>query len=109
VPGNLREKGLVISRPVKLGDMGLLKRWREIAVRGRFKPYSTAVQVALWGTRDWVDHALVASSTRNRLTRWSGTPYFGHSVGLFMTRPDFAMTVAGMDVEVDTEHDTKLR
>lgn len=109
VQGNLREKGLVISRPIKLADMGLLKRWREIAMRGRFKPYSTAVQVALWGTRDWIDHALVASSTRNRLTRWSGSPYFGHSVGLFLTRPDYAMQVAGMDVEVDAEHDNKLR
>lgn len=106
---NLCEKGIVISRPIKLADMGLLKRWREIAVRGRFKPYSTAVQVALWGTRDWVDSALVASSTRNRLTRWSGSPYFGHSVGLFLTRPDYAMQVAGMDVEVDAEHDNKLR
>ncbi len=109
IQGNLREKGLVISRPIKLADMGLLKRWREIAVRGRFKPYSTAVQVALWGTRDWLDFALVASSTRNRLTRWSGSPYFGHSVALFLTRPDYAMQVAGMDLEVDAEHDNKLR
>lgn len=107
--GNLCDKGLVISRPIKLADMGLLKRWREIAVRGRFKPYSSAVQVALWGTRDWVDFALVASSTRNRLTRWSGSPYFGHSVALFLTKPDYAMQVAGMDVEVDAEHDNKLR
>jgi hypothetical protein len=106
---NLCDKGLVISRPIKLADMGLLKRWREIAVRGRFKPYSTAVQVALWGTRDWVDSALVASSTRNRLTRWSGSPYFGHSVALFLTKPNYAMQVAGMDVEVDAEHDNKLR
>jgi hypothetical protein len=109
IQGNLREKGMVISRPIKLADMGLLKRWREIAVRGRFKPYSTAVQVALWGTRDWTEHALVASSTRNRLTRWSGSPYFGHSVALFITRPDYALQVAGMDVEVDAEHDNKLR
>lgn len=107
--GNLREKGLVISRPIKIADMGLLKRWREVAVRGRFKPYSTAVQVALWGTRDWLDFALVGSSTRNRLTRWSGSPYFGHSVALFLTRPGYAMQVAGMDVEVDAEHDNKLR
>lgn len=109
IQGNLCAKGLVISRPIKLADMGLLKRWREIAVRGRFKPYSTAVQVALWGTRDWIDHALVASSTRNRLTRWSGSPYFGHSVALFLTKPNYAMQVAGMDVEVDAEHDNKLR
>ena len=107
--GNLCDKGLVITRPIKLADMGLLKRWREIAVRGRFKPYSTAVQVALWGTRDWVDSALVASSTRNRLTRWGGSPYFGHSVALFLTKPNYAMQVAGMDVEVDAEHDNKLR
>lgn len=109
ITDNLRSKGLVISRPIKLDDMGLLKRWREIAVRGRFKPYSTAVQVALWGTRDWIDSALVASSTRNRLTRWSGSPYFGHSVGLFLTRPSYAMQIAGMDIEVDSEHDNKLR
>ena len=109
VLGNLCTKGLVLSRPIKLADMGLLKRWRELAVRGRFKPYSTAVQVALWGTRDWIDHALVASSTRNRLTRWSGSPYFGHSVALFLTKPDYAMQVAGMDIEVDAEHDNKLR
>lgn len=106
---NLCDKGLVVSRPIKLADMGLLKRWREIAVRGRFKPYSTAVQVALWGTRDWIDHALVASSTRNRLTRWSGSPYFGHSVALFLTKPSYAMQVAGMDIDVDAEHDNKLR
>lgn len=109
VQNNLCAKGLVISRPIKLADMGLLKRWREIAVRGRFKPYSTAVQVALWGTRDWIDFALVASSTRNRLTRWSGSPYFGHSVALFLTKPNYAMQVAGMDIEVDAEHDNKLR
>lgn len=109
VLSNLCSKGLVISRPIKLADMGLLKRWREIAVRGRFKPYSTAVQVALWGTRDWIDHALVASSTRNRLTRWSGSPYFGHSVALFLTKPNYAMQVAGMDIDVDAEHDNKLR
>jgi len=108
--GNLYSKGLVITRPVKLADMGLLKRWREMVVRGRFVPYSSAVQCALWGSRDWVSHALVASSTRNRLTRWGGSPYFGHSVGLFLTKPSgYALQVSGMDADVDAEHGNKLR
>lgn len=118
--GYQKDKGFVITRPVKFGDGSVLRRIHELAVRGQFRPYGPhtvqgtpvpgAIQTALWGTRDWVDHALVASSKGSRITRWGGSPYFGHSVGLFITQPaDYLLHVVGVDAAIDMEHYNKLR
>jgi hypothetical protein len=88
----------------------VLKKWRELAVRGHFKPYGSVIQCALWGTRNWINYALVASSTKNRLTRWGGSPYFGHAVGVFITRPnDYLLHVVGADAVIEVEEINKTR
>ena len=108
--GYQKDKGLVITRPIKFGDASVLKKWRELAVRGHFKPYGSVIQCALWGTRNWINYALVASSTKNRLTRWGGSPYFGHAVGVFITRPnDYLLHVVGADAVIEVEEINKTR
>ena len=94
-------------------DMGVLKKWREMMLRGQFKNYQTTppmVMSALWGSRNWHDYALVASSRGSRITRWSGSPYFGHVVLVAMHgNNEYNIQVNGIDAEIDVEQINKLR
>ena len=116
-PNNLKSKGFVVTRPLKLGDSGLLKRWHQMVVRGQFKPYqqpifsqaTAPVQCAVFGTRNWYEYPLIGSSDTNRWSRRMGTPFFAHSVALFLRNQRYMVQFSGMDIEVDAEHDNKLR
>lgn len=113
VVSNRYPNGLVVTRPIKFQDMGLLKKWREMILRGQFKNYTLTtpmVMTALWGTRDWNKFALVASSQGSRITRWGGSPYFGHVVLVALHGNNaYNIQVNGIDVDVEEEQINKLR
>ena len=113
LPGNRYPDGLVLTRPIKFQDMGALKKWREFILRGQFKNYTLGtpmVMSAIWGTRDWNKFALVASSQGSRITRRSGSPYFGHLVLVALHgNTTYNIQVNGFDVDVDEERVNKLR
>ena len=121
LPTRRYTSGLILTRPIKLGDMGVLKKWHEMMVRGHESPYNYGwgkgdVQTALWGSRDFLTYALVGTSTLPRLTRRGGSPYFAHCVMVAVraenetaSSPLFNVWINGMDIEMTTEQTNKLR
>lgn len=65
--------GMLITRPIGFGDPDMLKTVSRVMVRGVMR--ETTVKVALYGTRDFRDWHLVASSGTAHVGNFRGTPW----------------------------------
>lgn len=65
--------GLIVTRPITLGDADMLKTIDTLIQRGNFR--SGHVKTALYGSRDLFNWHLVSSSVTHRILNRRGTPY----------------------------------
>ena len=66
-------KGVLVTRPIKLGSADIHKTIDTVIQRGHF--HKGHIQVALYGSRNLYDWFLVSSSTDHYLRGFRGTPY----------------------------------
>lgn len=98
--------GLVITRPLKLGEPDKLKTIEAIIQRGKFA--EGHVQQVLYGSRDLANWVVVASSADARLTGIGGTPYKYFRVALTL-RLAQGETLDGCTVQYTVRYDDVLR
>lgn len=67
------QKGLLVTRPIKLDVASMLKTFDTVFLRGLFD--KGKVQVALYGSRDNINWHLVHSAKEHYLRGFRGTPY----------------------------------
>ena len=72
-PDSELKPGLLISRPIKLGEADILKTIDTVIQRGYFR--QGHVKSVLYGSRDLFHWHLVASSATHKINNISGTPY----------------------------------
>lgn len=70
---NTPEYVLLMTRPLKLGDAGILKTIHTVIQRGNL--YRTDLFLALWASRDLFHWHIIASNTAGELHNLHGTPY----------------------------------
>lgn len=90
------QRGLLVTRPLKLGAPDTLKTVRSIIQRGYFRTGN--VKTILYGSRDLFHWHLVASSYDHILRGFSGTPYKYFKVAL-ICQLDPDETIFGCTVE----------
>ncbi len=66
-------KGLIVTRPVKLGEADILKTVSTMIQRGRFD--KSHISTILYGSRDLLNWHLVSSSVSHRIVNRLGSPY----------------------------------
>jgi hypothetical protein len=75
------QKGVIITRPIKLDEPDTLKTVNTVITRGKFKTRDKDrgnqchVKTILYGSRDLENWHLIASSVDNTLRYLHGTPY----------------------------------
>lgn len=74
------QSGLLVTRPVKLGDGDVLKTIDTLVQHGIFRKGSVAA--VLWGSRDLRNWHVVKSSASQRISNISGTPYKYFRIGV---------------------------
>lgn len=80
-------RGILVTRPLKLGDPNQLKTIDTVIQRGQFR--RGHVLSALYGSRDLFSWHLVWTSTTHRMGGFRGTPYkFFRVVSVFTLSPD---------------------
>lgn len=67
------QKGLLVTRPIKLDVASMLKTFDTVFLRGLFD--KGTVQIALYGSRDNINWHLVHSAKEHYLRGFRGTPY----------------------------------
>lgn len=67
------QKGLLVTRPIKLDVASMLKTFDTVFLRGLFD--KGKVQIALYGSRDNINWHLVHSAKEHYLRGFRGTPY----------------------------------
>lgn len=98
--------GVVITRPIKLGQPDVLKTIRAVLQRGKFKRGS--IRTMLYGSRDLWNWFLVGTSSDDKLRGMTGTPYKYFRLVLLcsMTREE---SVHGCTIEYLLKYTNKLR
>jgi hypothetical protein len=96
----------LLTRPVKLGDGGVLKTVSRLYLRGLLPLRGTGV--ALYASRNLFDWHLLSSSNLARIARTGGTPfkYFTVAVTCALKR---GMALTGLSVEAEARYGNKLR
>lgn len=89
--------GMLLTRPLSLGDPNVYKTVRAVLQRGDFP--DGAVKCALYGSRDLRHWHLVASSVNARIRNISGTPYkFFRLAVLTAFAPEDSLSGASFDL-----------
>lgn len=98
-------KGLLITRPLKLGDGDTLKSIHTLLQRGNFQRGD--VNTVLYGSRDLVNWHIIASSVNHEIRNLRGTPYKYFRVASVATlTPD--KSIYGITVDVEPRHTSVL-
>lgn len=99
-------KGLLITRPLKLGDGDTLKSIHTLLQRGNFQRGD--VNTVLYGSRDLVNWHIIASSVNHEIRNLRGTPYKYFRVASVATlTPD--KSIYGITVDVEPRHTSVLQ
>jgi hypothetical protein len=105
-PTAAQAKGLMLTRPIKLGDGDVLKTITTAIQRGQFR--RGYVFTILYGSRDLRNWHIISSSLDHYLRRFSGSPYkyfrFGAIAQLSATEG-----LAGVSVDYSTRYTNQLR
>lgn len=108
VNAGLPKDGLVLTRPIKLGDSTALKTIRTINVQGQFQ--RSHVDIVLFGSSDnkmqnWI---VLSSSRGSRLAFKYGTPFKAFRIAL-VTHLDKGESVSSITIEYEMKEQNKLR
>ena len=98
-------EGLLVTRPLKLGNADGLKTIHTLLQRGVFQHGD--VKTILYGSRDLYNWHLVASSVDNTLRGLRGTPYKYFRIAALVTL-DPGESLSGATVDFEPRHTTKL-
>ena len=99
-------KGLLITRPLKLGDGDTLKSIHTLLQRGNFQRGD--VNTVLYGSRDLVNWHIIATSVNHEIRNLRGTPYKYFRVASVATlTPD--KSIYGITVDVEPRHTSVLQ
>ncbi len=99
-------KGLLVTRPIKLGEADILKTIDTLYQRGVFR--SGHIKSALYGSRDLFNWHLVNSSVTHRILNRRGTPYKYFRIAL-VCELDIDETVCGCTVQYTPRFTNRLR
>lgn len=98
-------KGLLITRPLKLGDGDTLKSIHTLLQRGNFQRGD--VNTVLYGSRDLVNWHIIASSVNHEIRNLRGTPYKYFRIASVATlSPD--KSIYGVTIDVEPRHTSVL-
>lgn len=89
------QKGLLVTRPIKLDVASMLKTFDTVFLRGLFD--KGKVQIALYGSRDNINWHLVHSAKEHYLRGFRGTPY-KHFRIVVITNLSIGETLVGASV-----------
>ena len=103
---NYRRAGLLVTRPLKLGEADILKTIDTMIQRGVFR--DGHVKSALYGSRDLFSWHLVNSSVSHRILNRRGTPYKYFRIALVCDL-DIDETVCGCSVQYTPRFTNRLR
>ena len=101
-----RQIGLLVTRPLKLGEADILKTIDTLMQRGVFR--DGHVKSALYGSRDLFTWHLVNSSVSHRILNRRGTPYKYFRIALVCDL-DTDETVCGCSVQYTPRFTNRLR
>ncbi len=101
-----RQKGLLVTRPVKLGEADVLKTVDSLMQRGIFR--KGHVRSVLYGSRDMINWHLVTSSVSHRILNHRGTPYKYFRIALVCTL-DSDENVCGCTVQYTPRFTNRIR
>lgn len=101
-----RQTGLLVTRPIKLGEADILKTIDTLYQRGVFR--NGHVKSALYGSRDLFNWHLVNSSVSHRILNRRGTPYKYFRIALVCDL-DTDETVCGCTVQYTPRFTNRLR
>ena len=94
-------KGLLVTRPIKLGDGNALKSIHTLLQRGMFQRGD--VNTVLYGSRDLVNWHIIASSSTHVIRNLRGTPYKYFRVAAVATlTPN--KSLHGATIDFETRH-----
>lgn len=91
-------KGLLVTRPLKLGDGDIYKSIHTMIQRGMFERGD--VGCVLWGSRDLYHWYLVGSSKTHELRMLRGTGYKYYRIGLLVDLPE-SKSVSRATIELE--------
>lgn len=98
--------GLLVTRPMKLDGVDILKTIDTIIQRGNFS--KGHVQSVLYGSRDLINWSLVWSSKDHFMRGFRGTPYKYFRIALLCNLDD-GESIAGATVSHSPRHTNRLR
>lgn len=101
-----KQMGLLVTRPIKLGEADILKTIDTLMQRGVFR--NGHVKSALYGSRDLFNWHLVNSSVSHRILNRRGTPYKYFRIALVCDL-DTDETVCGCSVQYTPRFTNRLR
>lgn len=101
-----RQTGLLVTRPIKLGEADILKTIDTLYQRGVFR--NGHIKSALYGSRDLFNWHLVNSSVSHRILNRRGTPYKYFRIALVCDL-DTDETVCGCTVQYTPRLTNRLR
>lgn len=101
-----KQMGLLVTRPIKLGEADILKTIDTMYQRGVFR--GGHVKSALYGSRDLFNWHLINSSVSHRILNRRGTPYKYFRIALVCDL-DKDETVCGCTVQFSTRFINRIR
>lgn len=100
---------VILTRHVKTGGEFLAKVHRVDVVGNLPKSQADVVGIALYGSPDWRNNVLIASSTRPRITRIGGTGMKTHSMLVMMRDTDRKTLLERAELTIDETKVDKIR
>lgn len=98
-------KGLIFTRPLKLGEADILKSIHTIIQRGMFQRGD--VNTVLYGSNDLYSWHLIASSINHEIRNLRGTPYkYFRIASVVSFSPD--KSISGVTIDVEQRHTTVI-
>ena len=101
-----RQKGLLVTRTIKLGEADVLKTVDSLMHRGIFR--KGHVRSVLYGSRDMINWHLVTSSVSHRILNHRGTPYKYFRIALVCAL-DSDENVCGCTVQYTPRFTNRIR
>lgn len=98
-------KGLIFTRPLKLGEADILKSIHTIIQRGMFQRGD--VNTVLYGSNDLYSWHIIASSINHEIRNLRGTPYkYFRIASVVSFSPD--KSISGVTIDVEQRHTTVI-
>lgn len=98
-------KGLIFTRPLKLGEADILKSIHTIIQRGMFQRGD--VNTVLYGSHDLYSWHIIASSINHEIRNLRGTPYkYFRIASVVSFSPD--KSISGVTIDVEQRHTTVI-